>query len=468
MNKARPQPITGHILIVDDVPENIHLLSAALCDQGHKVRGVLSGEMALRASDSLPDLILLDIMMPDMDGYEVCQKLKASPQTCNIPIIFLSALDTVADKVRAFDIGGADFITKPFQLQEVYARVTHQLKLQQLQKQLVVQAEALSEKNERLQQEIRDRTQIEAALRASEIAEREKTQQLSQTLQQLQKAQAQLVQHEKMSGLGQLVAGVAHEINNPVTFIHGNLQCAETYTQDLLKALQIYQQAVPQLPPHLQTRLESLSLEFIQEDFPKLLQSINVGSERIREIVDSLRLFSRHSEAKVKVVDIHKGIDSTLMILQSRLRAQAHQAAIAVAKDFGNLHKVESYPGELSKVVMKILTNAIDALDSLRQPGATHAHREPTIQIQTKCLSADQIGIYISDNGSGIPKAIQTRLFDPFFTTKDIGKGTGLGLSISYNIIVEQHKGALRCLSVPEQGAMFAIEIPVAQTQPSV
>ncbi|MEM6591257.1 MAG: response regulator, partial [Cyanobacteria bacterium P01_C01_bin.73] len=134
MNKARPQPITGHILIVDDVPENIHLLSAALCDQGHKVRGVLSGEMALRASDSLPDLILLDIMMPDMDGYEVCQKLKASPQTCNIPIIFLSALDTVADKVRAFDIGGADFITKPFQLQEVYARVTHQLKLQQLQK----------------------------------------------------------------------------------------------------------------------------------------------------------------------------------------------------------------------------------------------------------------------------------------------------------------------------------------------
>lgn len=457
---------TGHILIVDDVPENVQLLSSTLSEQGHKVRGVLSGAMALRASDSLPDLILLDIMMPGMDGYEVCRKLKESPHTCNIPVIFLSALDDAADKVKAFDVGGVDYITKPFQLQEVHARVSHQLKLHQLQKQLIAQAEALSEKNARLQQEIRDREQIEAALRASEVKEREKKHQLSQTLEQLQKAQAQLVQQEKMSGLGQLVAGVAHEINNPVTFIYGNLKCAETYAQDLLKALQVYQQAVPQLPTDLKSKMESLGLEFIQEDFPKLLQSMNVGAERIREIVQSLRIFSRHSEAEVKIVDIHEGIDSTLMILQSRLRAQADHAAVAVIKDYSDLPKVECYPGRLNQVFMNILSNGIDALELLRRPEETpYSHREPTISIQTKSLGADRIGIYISDNGTGIPKEVQTRLFDPFFTTKDIGKGTGLGLSISYKIIVDHHGGELRCLSMPGQGAMFAIEIPVVQTQ---
>ncbi|MBT9312821.1 hybrid sensor histidine kinase/response regulator [Leptothoe kymatousa] len=465
MSDAFLQPITGHILIVDDVPENVQLLSRTLSEQGHKVRGVLSGEMALRASKALPDLILLDIMMPDMDGYEVCRKLKASPLTANIPVIFLSALDAVADKVKAFDVGGVDYITKPFQLKEVHARVNHQLKLQQLQQQLMAQAETLNQKNVRLQQEIRDREQIEAALRVSEVEERNKKHQLSQTLEQLQQAQAQLVQQEKMSGLGQLVAGVAHEINNPVTFIYGNLQCAENYAQDLLKALQIYQRAMPTLPTELQTEVESLELEFIQEDFPKLLQSINVGSERIREIVQSLRIFSRHSEAEIKAVDIHEGIDSTLTILKSRLRAQADQAAVTVLKDYGDLPTVECYPGRLNQVLMNILTNGIDALEILRRAEETaYSHRQPTIRIQTKSLPGDRIGIYISDNGPGIPKEVQSRLFDPFFTTKDIGKGTGLGLSISYKIIVDHHQGELRCLSVPGKGAMFAIEIPVVQT----
>ncbi len=467
MSEACSQLITGHILIVDDVPENVQLLSSTLSKQGHKVRGVLSGEMALRASNSLPDLILLDIMMPDMDGYEVCRKLKESACTCDIPVIFLSALNAVADKVKAFEVGGVDYITKPFQLQEVHARVSHQLKLLQLQKQLVAQTEVLNQKNARLQQEIRDREQIEAALRASEIKEREKKNQLSQTLKQLQKAQAQLVQQEKMSGLGQLVAGVAHEINNPVTFIYGNLQCAEAYAQDLLKALQIYQQAVPQLPTDLQTNMESLDLDFIQEDFPKLLRSMNVGSERIREIVHSLSIFSRHSEAEIKTVDIHEGLDSTLMILQSRLRAQADRVAVAVIKDYGDLPQVECCPGQLNQVFMNILTNSIDALELLRQPEETPcSHRKPTISVQTKSLSADRIGIYISDNGPGIPKEFQHRLFDPFFTTKDIGKGTGLGLSISYKIIVEHHRGELRFLSMPGQGVMFVIEIPVTRLSP--
>lgn len=467
MSKACPETITGHILIVDDVLENVQLLSSTLSEQGHKVRGVLSGEMALRASESLPDLILLDIMMPGMNGYEVCRKLKESPSTCNIPVIFLSALDAAADKVKAFDLGGVDYITKPFQLQEVHARISHQLKLQRLQRQLLAQTEVLNQKNAHLQQEIHDRKQIEAALRASEIKEQEKNYQLSQALEQLQKAQAQLIQQEKMSALGQLMAGVAHEINNPVTFIYGNLEYAETYTQDLLKALQIYQQAAPQLPTDVQTKLKSLDLAFIQKDLPELLRSMSVGSERIREIVQSLHIFSRHREAESKAVNIHEGLDSTLMILQSRLRAQSHHAAVAVVKDYGDLPKVECYPGQLNQVFMNVLTNSIDALEALRLPEETpYSHREPTIHIQTKVLSGDRIGIYISDNGPGISKEVQPRLFDPFFTTKDIGKGTGLGLAISYKIIVDRHGGDLRCLSMPDRGAMFTIEIPVVQTQP--
>ncbi|MGD1904448.1 MAG: response regulator [Leptolyngbyaceae cyanobacterium] len=466
MNKAQNQPVKGHILIVDDVPENVQLLSSTLSEEGHKVRGVLSGEMAIRASNSLPDLILLDIMMPGVDGYEVCRRLKESPHTCNIPVIFLSALSDVADKVKAFEIGGVDYITKPFQLKEVRARVNHQLQIQQLQKQLIAQAEVLNEKNARLQQEIRNREAIESALRTSEAKAREKSQQLSQTLQQLQTAQAQLIQQEKMSGLGQLVAGIAHEINNPVTFIYGNLKCADAYAQDLLEAMQIYQQAIPQLTPEQQGQLDELGLGFIQEDFPKLLQSMNVGSERIREIVHSLRTFSRHSEAEIKVVDIHEGLDSTLMILQSRLRSQANHTAIEVMKNYGTLPEIECYPGQLNQVFMNILSNAIDALEVVRRTDDhPYSHRDPTINIQTKLLSPKQLGIYISDNGPGIAKEIQSRLFDPFFTTKDIGQGTGLGLSVCYKIITGQHQGDLRCLSAPGQGAMFAIEIPTSQTE---
>ncbi|AFY39446.1 response regulator receiver sensor signal transduction histidine kinase [[Leptolyngbya] sp. PCC 7376] len=470
MNDAFPQHITGHILIVDDVPENVQLLSRTLSEKGHKVRGVLSGEMALRASNSLPDLILLDVMMPDMNGYDVCRQLKKSPHTCNIPVIFLSALDASAHKVRAFDVGGVDYITKPFQLKEVHARVSHQLKLQHLQKQLIAQAEALSEKNKHLQQEIHERKQIEEALRESEIEERQKKQELSQTLDQLQKAQSQLIHQEKMSGLGQLVAGVAHEINNPVTFIYGNLECAETYAQDLLKALQIYQKIESQLPKNLKAEIDDLGLDFIREDFPKLLESMNVGAERIREIVNSLRVFSRHSEGEIKPADIHEGLDSTLMILQSRLRPQSSYGAVTVEKNYGDLPKIECYSGQLNQVFMNILTNAIDALEPLRIKGETetfYSHRTPTIQIQTKSLPDNVIGIYISDNGPGVPKEVKTRLFDPFFTTKDIGKGTGLGLSISYKIVVERHGGDLRCISVSGQGAMFAIEIPVVQPKKS-
>jgi signal transduction histidine kinase len=466
MSNAQTQAVKGHILIVDDVLENVQLLSTALAEQGYKVQGVLSGEMAMRASSALPDLILLDIMMPGVDGYEVCRRLKQSPETRDIPVIFLSALSDVTDKVKAFEIGGVDYITKPFQLKEVRARVNHQLKIQQLQKQLIAQAEALSEKNARLQQEIRDREAVAAALRTSEAKEREKTEQLRQTLQQLQAAQAHLIQQEKMSGLGQLVAGVAHEINNPVTFIYGNLKCADAYAQDLLAALQIYQQVTPQLPADLQRQVDDLGLGFIQEDFPKLLKSMNVGSERIREIVHSLRVFSRHSEAEIKVVDIHEGLDSTLMILQSRLRSQAQHAAIKVIKAYGDLPKVDCFPGQLNQVFMNILSNAVDALEVVRRlEDHAYSHREPTIQIQTKLLSPERLGIYISDNGPGIAKEVQPRLFDPFFTTKDIGEGTGLGLSISYKIIVDQHRGELRCLSAPGQGAMFAIEIPTSQTK---
>ncbi|MEM9005430.1 MAG: response regulator [Cyanobacteria bacterium P01_F01_bin.86] len=465
MNDNHAKSLKGHILVVDDVPENVQLLSSTLSAQGYKVRGVLSGEMALRASDSVPDLILLDIMMPGMDGYEVCRRLKASPQTCDIPVIFLSAIDDVANKVKAFTTGGVDYITKPFQIEEVIARVNHYLQLYHLQRQLNSKMNELSNQNAKLQEEICNRKLVEEALRNAEIKEREKTQQLSQTLVQLKQAQIQLIQQEKMSSLGQLVAGIAHEINNPVTFIYSNLKFAEDHVKNLLNALQLYRQATPHLPPRLQENLDELGADFIQEDFPKLLNSMNMGAKRICDIVQSLRTFSHQSKAEIKSVDVHEGIDSTLMILQGQLKAQAHHRAIEVVKEYGELPLVECYPGELNQVFMNILVNAIHALDDLRNVELNPpSEQTPKIYIQTKMLAEERVGFYIKDNGPGISKEVQSRLFEPFFTTKEIGKGTGLGLSLSYQIVVERHHGDLRCLSVPGKGSMFVIEIPTSQT----
>ncbi|NJK75774.1 MAG: PAS domain S-box protein [Microcoleus sp. SU_5_6] len=290
-----------------------------------------------------------------------------------------------------------------------------------------------------------------------------KARELEQTLQQLTRTQSQLIQSEKMSSLGQLVAGVAHEINNPVNFIYGNLTHANEYTQDMLKLIELYQDHYPEPVPEIQEEIENIELEFLMEDLPKLLASMKVGADRIQQIVASLRTFSRMDEAEMKAVNIHDGIDSTLMILQHRLKAKHDRPEIPVIKEYGQLPLVECYAGQLNQVFMNILSNALDALEErdLRRSNEEIRARPSHIRICTEMLNSERVIIKIADNGLGIPESVGTRLFDPFFTTKPVGKGTGMGLSISYQIVTERHGGLLYCNSLPGCGAEFAIEIPL-------
>ena len=292
-----------------------------------------------------------------------------------------------------------------------------------------------------------------------------KAEKLARALQELQQTQSQLIQTEKMSSLGQMVAGVAHEINNPVSFIYGNLTHTHNYTQDLLALVHLYQQHYPNPVPEIQEQIEDIDLDFLIEDLPKMLDSMNVGAERIRQIVLSLRNFSRLDEAEMKQVDIHEGIDSTLLILQNRLKAHGKHPGIELVKEYGDLPSVECYAGQLNQVFMNILSNAIDALDSYNQQRQLDENRvDPsTITIRTLELNPDYIAVGIADNGPGITQEVRTRIFDPFFTTKPVGKGTGLGLSISYQIVVDKHRGSILCKSEPGQGTEFWIEIPVRQ-----
>lgn len=292
-----------------------------------------------------------------------------------------------------------------------------------------------------------------------------KAEEHSLALKELQQAQAQLIHAEKMSSLGQLVAGVAHEINNPVNFIMGNLYYAEDYINRLLQVVQLYQQEYPHPSPHLQEYLELSEFDYLIEDFPKVLASMQVGAERISHIVRSLLSFSSLNQGEKDLIDIHDVIENTLLIMENHLKTNDNHREITIVRDYGYLPMIECYPQDLNQVFMNIIKNAIDALQD------TTANN-PQISISTymvadNCSTCNQkasISIKIADNGSGIPETIQTKIFDPFFTTKDVGQGTGLGLSISYQIIVEKHGGTIDCTSVPGKGTEFFIKIPLSKS----
>lgn len=311
--------------------------------------------------------------------------------------------------------------------------------------------------------DISDRKQTEVALRQSEAQLRQQACDLERALRELQHTQSQLIQSEKMSSLGQLVAGVAHEINNPVNFIYGNLSYANDYTNNLLNLIELYQRYYPEPVAEIQQAVEEIELDFLSSDLPKLLASMKLGADRIQKIVASLRTFSRMDEADMKAINIHESIDSTLMILQHRFKAKHNQPALTAIKEYGNLPLVECYAGQLNQVFMNILTNALDALEERdAKRSVQEMWQNPSqIRIKTELLEAKWVVIRIADNGPGMTEMIQQRLFDPFFTTKSVGKGTGMGLSISYQIITERHGGSLQCSSVPGEGAEFRIQIPL-------
>lgn len=427
------------ILIVDDNQTNLKVLSNAISSSGWEILVATDGESAIEQAEyAQPDLILLDVMMPGIDGFQTCQLLKKNSLTQDIPIIFLSALSDKFDKVQGLLIGGVDYITKPFQIEEVLARIHVHLKLRFLTKQLEIQ-------NQVLEQRVKERT-IE----------------LAQAFNELKASQIHLVQHEKMSTLGQLVAGVAHEINNPLNFLSGNLGFLGNYISSLINHLQLYHRHYPNPVVDIDKNAKSIDLNEILSDLPTVISSMNLGIERISDISNSLRIFSRNDISHKIGCDIHAGIDSTLVILKHRFKANNQRAEIEIVKNYGDLPLIKCYPGQINQVFMNILANALDAFDEKANKSSYAESVGNKIIIET-ALSQDEqwVSIAFKDNGLGMHHDVQKRIFEDFFTTKSVGKGTGLGLSISKEIVEGKHQGQINCFSVLGEGTEFMIKIPI-------
>lgn len=431
LNEAKPK---AEILVVDDTPANLKVLSEILLSAQYDVAAVTSGQRALkRLQNYLPNLILLDIQMPEIDGFETCRQIKTNPNTAHLPIIFITALSDVDSIAKGFSLGAVDYICKPFQEVELLARVRTHLTLQSF-------AQGLED----------------------QVSER--TAELQRALEQLEKSKLKLIHQEKMLALGNLVAGVAHEINNPISFLKGSVDNAKGYLQDLLTHLELYQRCMITLPNDVNRHAEKIELEFLCEDFPTLLNSMQVASDRIHNISVSLRTFSRaDTQYKIKA-DIHEGLESSLLILKYRLKADNHRPPIQVVKYYGKLPPVNCFPNQLSQVFMNLLANAIDVFDEAAQATSyENLQVNPQIiTIQTDYLNDLQaIQIEIRDNGVGMTPEVKARIFDHLFTTKEADKGTGLGLAIALQIVVETHGGSLDVNSEVGQGTKFCIRLPL-------
>lgn len=418
-------PTENPILIVDDSPTNSTVLLGMLQQSGFKVIVVNSGEAALEKVELIsPSLILLDIMLPNMDGFEICRHLKSVEVTRDIPVIFMTALSQTEDKIKGFNLGAVDYITKPLQKEEILARVNVHLNLRNLNKQLA-----------------------------------ERSTELTIALDQLQQSQLQLIQNEKMSTLGQLVAGVAHEINNPIGAISANSIYASTYVNELVEHLRLYQQKASD--DEIANHAEEIELEFLIEDLSNILTTMREGAMRVKDISESFRIFSRHDNEDKVLFDIHEGLESTLLIIKHRLKAYDKQPNIEVIKDYGKLPLITCFPGPLNQVFMNLLVNAVDALRDYHHKHV-NSQKIPQIKIKTALNTEGTYAvIHIQDNAMGIPDEIQEKIFGYAFTTKPVGKGTGLGLAIARQIIFEKHGGSLEVNSKPGEGAEFIIYLPL-------
>ncbi|MGF1513444.1 MAG: sensor histidine kinase [Elainellaceae cyanobacterium] len=453
------------IMIVDDHPTNIKLLFNLLQEEGYRVLVAQGGKSALtKLQEITPDLILMDVMMPQINGFEVCQQIKTSPATQAIPIIFMTALSDEVDKVKGLSIGAVDYITKPFQYGDVLARVNLHLQLAHMRR--------------TLEQRVADQTQA-----------------LSQALDQLKLSQLQLIQSEKMSAIGQFVAGVAHEINNPLNFIQNNLPHVSAYAEALIQHTQLVHQQATQA--EIEDHAAAIELDYLLEDLPNAIASLQRGAERIYAVSTSLRRFTRSDDEKRDGLDIHEGIDNTLVLLSHRLKANAYRPSIEVIKQYDSLPAIDCFPGQIDQVLMNILVNAVDALDEKSRSGDAGADASKPFQergdrsgeafpyqitICTSVSSSPDLGrapwqltpshrstkdlpqsieVRIGDSGLGIPPDVQSKIFDYLFTTKPVGQGTGLGLAIVHQIITKNHCGTIEVASTPGHGTEFTIRLPV-------
>ncbi|MDJ1182290.1 sensor histidine kinase [Roseofilum casamattae] len=406
-------PHKGNILVVEDTPANLQVVSKFLKDEGYSAATAIDGERAFkRLQHYRPDLILLDIQMPGIDGFETCRRLKANPEYRHIPVIFLTALSDRVNKLKGLELGGVDYITKPFERGEFLARVKIHINLQ--------------------------------------------------------KTQLQLIQDSKLATLGELVAGIAHEVNNPLNFIYGNLERADRYYRDLLHLLELYEMEYPTPSSKISDWKEHIDVAFLKEDYPALLDSMKYGAERIKGIVVSLRSFVKLDEADWKKVDFHEGLENALILLCHRLQESPFRDKINTIKNYAELPLVACNPAQLNQVFMHLLVNAIDAINAKYWHEGSNSKPDldpPQLTISTGIETQNSeplLFLKIKDNGIGISEEIKPRIFDQFFTTKSTGKGTGLGLAIAYQVVAEQHGGTITCTSELGKGTEFAIALPLS------
>ncbi|MEB3343145.1 hybrid sensor histidine kinase/response regulator [Okeania sp.] len=436
------------IMIVDDQKVNLKIISSLLKTSGFNVITAERGKILFeKLENKLPDLILLDIIIPEMDGFEICYRLQSSEKTKHIPIIFMTSISEYEEKIRGLKLGAVDYITKPVKKEEVVARINIHL---------------------RLKEEIQERTQAEIELQKTQVELEkmieERTAKLSRSLAELQETQIELIKSEQMSSIGKLITGIAHELNNPVSIVLGNINLAEQYLETIINHIKLYQKEFPHPGSIIEKDAEEMDIDFLIEELPKMLSSIKLASDRISETSVSLRSLARVDSMSKIPFDINDAIESNLKILQHRLKANSQRPEIKIVKKYGDLPKINCYPHALNYVLMNLLVNSIDSVEEFNSK-KNRSYQEiwqnqNCINITTLVIESYRVKIIIADNGLGMLAHLKNKLDEAIEGVKSTNKRNTLGLSMSHSIIVEKHRGKLECRSLPNQGKEFIIELP--------